>query len=108
GCQGVRGNTGLKQAIAKALRAPPAQLRENELLIATAPSATAVLQRGAHSSSGGQRSQACAASGHAAAAPPSSVMNLRRFIAAIIQSPRRRARAALAEYRGPALSQYQC
>jgi hypothetical protein len=33
------------------------------------------------------------ASGHAAAAPPSSVMNARRFIAAIIRSPRRRARA---------------
>src|SRR5262249_26777017 len=42
------------------------------------------------------RSGCCAraASGHAAAAPPSSVMNSRRFI----RSPRRRARAALAEF----------
>src|SRR5262249_2596690 len=31
-----------------------------------------------------------AASGHPTAAPPSSVMNLRRFIAAVIRSPRRR------------------
>ena len=40
------------------------------------------------------RSPCCAraASGHAAAAPPSSVMNSRRFILALIRSPRRRGR----------------
>src|SRR6516162_1601923 len=43
-----------------------------------------------------------AASGHAAAPPPSSVMNSRRFIFAVIRSPRRRARAAWAGCRGRA------
>src|SRR5262249_20317246 len=45
---------------------------------------------------------ALAASGYAAAAPPSSVMNSRRFIVTIIQSPRRRGRATSAEFQGPA------
>jgi hypothetical protein len=36
------------------------------------------------------------ASGHAAAAPPRRAMNSRRFIFALIRSPRRRARAEAA------------
>ena len=40
---------------------------------------------------------ALTAIGHAAAAPPSSVMNWRRLIVAVIRSPRRQWRAALAE-----------
>jgi len=46
----LRGNTGLKQAITKAHRPPPAQLQRM-----TTPLATATLQRGAHGASGGQR-----------------------------------------------------
>jgi len=49
---------------------------------------------------------ALAISGQAAAAPPMSVMNSRRFMFALIRSPRRRERAASAVLRGQALVRF--